>query len=222
MTKRNDSFDKNFTKESTVYDDALSGKTWYYRLYNQFFWHERDSFCSVKEVLSMIPKDFNGKMLDIPAGTGVFTLETYMKLKNAEIHCVDYSKAMLGRYKNRVGNACPWIHFSWGDVGQLKYSNDSFDMVLSMNGYHCFPEKKQALEEIYRVLKPGGKFIGCTYIKGVFKRTDFCVKNIYNRMGIFMPPHEDEKQFKAKLSKYFHINKYVTKNSFACFECVKK
>lgn len=44
MTRKNDSFDKNFKKESTVYDDALSGKTWYYRLYNQFFWHESDSF----------------------------------------------------------------------------------------------------------------------------------------------------------------------------------
>ena len=43
-----------------------------------------------------------------------------------------------------------------------KSENDSFkllDTVVSMNGFHAFPDKQKAFHEIWRVLKPGGNFI---------------------------------------------------------------
>ena len=32
----------------------------------------------------------------------------------------------------------------------------SYDIVMSMNGFHAFPDKKKALKETYRVLKKSG------------------------------------------------------------------
>ena len=48
-----------------------------------------------------------------------------------------------------------------------RLENDSFkllDTVVSMNGFHAFPDKQKAFHEIWRVLKPGGNFIACFYI----------------------------------------------------------
>ena len=62
-----------------------------------------------------------------------------------------------------------------------RLENDSFkllDTVVSMNGFHAFPDKQKAFHEIWRVLKPGGDLIACFYIRGKSKRTDWLVKNI--------------------------------------------
>ena len=45
---------------------------------------------------------------------------------------------------------------------------NSFDIVLSMNGFHAFPDKKKAFRETHRVLKPGGK----EYAEPVLKAID--------------------------------------------------
>ena len=47
-----------------------------------------------------------------------------------------------------------------GDVSNLKMNAESYDIVVSMNGFHAFPDKKKAFQETWRVLKPGGTFIG--------------------------------------------------------------
>lgn len=52
----------------------------------------------------------------------------------------------------------------------------AFDLVVSMNGFHAFPDKQKAFGETWRVLKPGGTFIACFYIWGKSRRTDWLVK----------------------------------------------
>ena len=45
------------------------------------------------------------------------------------------------------------------------FGNSSFDIVLSLNGFHAFPDKEAAWREIFRVLRPGGTFCGCFYVR---------------------------------------------------------
>lgn len=50
---------------------------------------------------------------------------------------------------------------------QPKFENSRFDAVLSMNGIHAFAAAKyRSFCEIQRVLKKGGIFLGCFYIRG--------------------------------------------------------
>ena len=49
--------------------------------------------------------------------------------------------------------------FSRGMWGALPFGNSSFDIVLSLNGFHAFPDKEAAWREIFRVLRPGGVFL---------------------------------------------------------------
>ena len=56
------------------------------------------------------------------------------------------------------------VTFRQGDVGALPYADDTFDIVLSLNGFHAFPDKEAAYREVFRVLRPGGTFCGCFYV----------------------------------------------------------
>ena len=70
-----------------------------------------------------------------------------------------------------------------------RLENGSFkilDTAVSMNGFHAFPDKQIAFHEIWRVLKPGGDFIACFYIRGKSKRTDWLVKIFLQRKGGFL------------------------------------
>ena len=79
-------------------------------------------------------------------------------MKNAHITCLDYSIDMLGQARKRLGSHAH-IKCIQGDVGNLQMENESVDTVVSMNGFHAFPDKQKAFHEIWRVLKPGGNFI---------------------------------------------------------------
>ena len=100
---------------------------------------------------------------------------------------------------SRLGltNVC----FQQGDVGALPFNDSSFDTVLSLNGFHAFPDKEAAYKETFRVLKPGGTFCGCFYVMGGFIRTDWFIKNLYQPMKFFTPPYETTESLKARLKK---------------------
>lgn len=223
MPQTNEAFKRHFDAQDKTYDDYLTGKRLWHRLYNHMFWQEADSSASVRTVLSYLPKNFSGRLLDVPAGTGVFTAERYKTLSDAHIDCLDYSSTMLDRYRARIDNRLyPQFHFLEGDVGDLPFADNTFDAVLSMNGIHCFPDKERALKELHRVLKPGGLFIGCTYLKTIQKRSDFFVQHIYVPMGFFIPPFQTPQIFEKQLARGFHIQKFVNKGAFGCFRCYKK
>jgi ubiquinone/menaquinone biosynthesis C-methylase UbiE len=97
---------------------------------------------------------------------------------------MDYSTDMLEMEKNRFEeNSLKNIECKQGDVSNIPFANETFDIVLSMNGFHAFPDKEKAFMEIKRILKNGGLFIGCFYVKGIVKRTDWFIKKSLYRTG---------------------------------------
>jgi len=59
------------------------------------------------------------------------------------------------------------IQNAYRDLGkEATFYDGSFDAVLSLYGFHAFPDKEAAYREICRVLCPGGTFCGCFYVKG--------------------------------------------------------
>ena len=74
-------------------------------------------------------------------------LEGKGSLKNAHITCIDYSMDMLEQARKRLGSHAH-IKCIQGDVGNLQMENESVDTVVSMNGFHAFPDKQKAFHEI--------------------------------------------------------------------------
>ena len=113
------------------------------------------------------------------------------------------------------------VTFRQGDVGALPYEDGSFDIVLSLNGFHAFPDKEAAYREISRVLKPGGTFCGCFYVKGEHKRTDWFVRHIYEKAGFFTPPYETVSSLKARLKGMYADVDMGNLKSMVWFVCRK-
>ena len=172
--------------------------------------------------LSGIPKDFSGKMLEVPVGTGVLSMPVYETLPDADITCVDYSPDMMERAKRQAEKrGIKNVRFMQGDVGKLPFSDESFDLVMSLNGFHAFPDKEAAYSEIFRVLKSGGIFCGCFYVKGENKRTDFLVDKIYTPKGYFTLPYETAVSLRQRLAGMYAKATVETVEAMACFTCRK-
>ena len=89
----------------------------------------------------------------------------------ADITCLDYSPDMMGQAQEKADRLhLKNVTFQQGDVGSLPYEDDTFDIVLSLNGFHAFPDKETAYWEVFRVLRSGGTFCGCFYVNGEHKR----------------------------------------------------
>lgn len=178
-----------YKKRMKHYDDVLTGRRWWSHIYMKYLWRTDDNAIA-REVLAMIPDDFRGKILDVPVGTAVFTAEKYRRMTDAEIVGLDFSQEMLAIAGERASQMqLRNLRLEQGDVGKLPYPDESFDCVLSMNGFHVFPDKPKAFAETFRVLKAGGLFCGCFYITGQRLCADRFVRHVLDRKGLFVPPH---------------------------------
>ena len=176
----------------------------------------------LERALSGVPEDFSGKLLEVPVGTGVLTMPLYRSLPEAEITCLDYSADMM-RHAQKRAKAMGLSHLSFvqGDVGELPFADESFDIVLSLNGFHAFPDKDAAFRETWRVLKTGGIFCGCFYIEGAFKRTDHFVEKMYVPKGYFTPPFETKESLQRRLEGMYERTEVHNVNAEGIFCCVK-
>ncbi|MDO4344470.1 MAG: class I SAM-dependent methyltransferase [Eubacteriales bacterium] len=218
-----DKIKKSYKQSKNIYDDVLTQEKWWSRLYIRLFWSGVDDNAVAQEVLKYIPDDFSGRLLDVPVGTAVFTCGKYKKLKNADITCLDYSEDMLEQAQDRFKKSgITNISAIQGDVGNLPFEDNSFDIVLSMNGFHAFPDKEKAYAETNRVLKKGGKFIACFYIKGKSEITDFLVSAILVKKGWFTPPFETVASLKQRLEKMYTIKNFHVRGSMVWFCAIKK
>lgn len=215
-----DKIQEAYESSKNIYDGILTQGNFFSRMYIKLFWSGTDDNEIARKVLSYIPDDFSGKLLDVPVGTAVFTQRKWSTLKNAHITCLDYSTDMLEQAKRRLDGQAH-INFIQGDVGNLQMDDESFDIVLSMNGFHAFPDKQKAFRETFRVLKSGGDFIACFYIRGKSKRTDWLVKNILAKKGWFTPPFQTEEELKNTLQKMYKEVELHVDGSMAYFHCVK-
>lgn len=176
----------------------------------------------IEKALSGIPEHFQGKLLEVPVGTGVLTMPVYRDLPGADITCLDYSPDMMKTARARAESLhLSQVHFLQWDVGALPFPDASFDIVLSMNGFHAFPDKKAAYQETFRVLRKGGVFCGCFYIRGGCRRTDWFIEHLYVPRGFFTPPFESAESLRTRLQGMYETVETQTVEGMGCFVCVK-
>ena len=206
--------------EATFYDGMITCSTLLGRAVCGLVWNMgREKNASyLEKALSGIPESFSGKLLEVPVGTGVLTMPVYRSLPKADVTCLDYSPNMMATAQRRAKLAgLTNVRFQQGDVGELPFEEDSFDLVLSLNGFHAFPDKEAAYREIYRILRPRGIFCGCFYVKGENRRTDWFIEKIYTPKGFFTPPYETAESLRRRLARQYRRAAVETVESMACF-----
>ena len=181
---------------------------------------ENDAY--LEKAMAGIPENFSGKLLEVPVGTGILTMPLYQTLPQADITCLDYSSDMMGQAQEKAERLhLENVTFRQGDVGALPFADGAFDIVLSLNGFHAFPDKEAAYREVFRVLKSGGTFCGCFYVAGECKQSDWFVRHIYEKTGFFTPPYETVSSLKARLEGMYTDVDRGNLKSMAWFVCRK-
>ena len=212
------------TGSGGFYDGMITCSTPSGRAVCRLVWDMDKAECDeyLTRALAGIPDDFSGRLLEVPVGTGVLTMPLYRTLPRAEITCLDYSPDMMAQAQEKARRLeVKNVTFRQGDVGALPYEDESFDAVLSLNGFHAFPDKEAAYRETFRVLRPGGTFCGCFYVAGACRRTDWFIRHMYERMKFFAPPYETAQSLQSRLRGMYDEVKTGMVKGIAWFVCWK-
>ena len=210
--------------QASFYDGMMTYSTWLGKAICRVVWNmngEKNA-AYLEKALSGIPEDFSGKLLEVPVGTGVLTMPVYQTLPRADITCLDYSPDMMAAAQEKAKQlGIAGVAFAQGDVGALPFADESFDIVLSLNGFHAFPDKEAAYRETFRVLKKGGTFCGCFYIRDECGRTDWFIRHLYQPKGFFTAPYETQDSLRNRLSRMYETAEVTAVEGIGCFCCRK-
>jgi ubiquinone/menaquinone biosynthesis C-methylase UbiE len=107
-----------------------------------------------------------GTVVDCPCGSGP-AFRALPTGSDIDYVAVDLSPAMLARARARADKrGLREIRFVETDATAIPLADGSADLFLSYWGLHCFPDPRAAIEEAARVLRPGGRLVGCCFVRG--------------------------------------------------------
>ena len=105
--------------------------------------------------------DPDGILVDVGCGPG-YLIETIARsFPNLCLVGVDISEEMVQEASKNLSSLriANQLSFRQGDIQELPFENSSLDFIVSTLSLHHWAEPKQAIQEINRVLKPGGQFL---------------------------------------------------------------
>lgn len=103
---------------------------------------------------------YNGWILDVGTGTGVF-LPYINEMVNgkSQLFSIDFAVNMVAIAKRKqTGNG---IQFICSEIETLRFGGELFDTVICYSTFPHFHNKPLALQNIYKILKPGGRLHIC-------------------------------------------------------------
>ena len=106
-----------------------------------------------------LPTD--GRLLDVCTGTADMALETARQFPTATIAGVDFSGPMIDRGRQKVADArlAGRVVLSVAPAEALPFPDGAFDAATVAFGLRNVPDRRLALAEMRRVLKPGGRAV---------------------------------------------------------------
>jgi ubiquinone/menaquinone biosynthesis C-methylase UbiE len=95
-----------------------------------------------------------GRLLDVGTGPGRLLLELHRQAPGLQLSGLDISSAMVALARRNLEGIS-------GDIRQASvcatgYEDDFFDLVVCSGSFYLWDQPEQGLDEIYRILKPGG------------------------------------------------------------------
>ncbi|HZZ37584.1 MAG TPA: class I SAM-dependent methyltransferase [Acidobacteriaceae bacterium] len=97
-----------------------------------------------------------GRVLEVAPGPGYFCIEL-AKLGPYAVTGVDLSQAMVEIARKKAAEAGVKAEFQQGNSANLPFARESFDFLVCRAAFKNFAQPVKALQEMHRVLKPGGR-----------------------------------------------------------------
>lgn len=139
--------------------NKILGLSAYFGLYDK--WAERRLGQVHDTLIELAAPRGNAEILDIGCGTGILSCRLAGIGDGYVVHGVDVSPCMIRVAQKRGKEHCPRAQYQVGTAVRLPYSDGQFDLVCSCLLFHLLEDsdKEQALREVFRVLRPGGRYV---------------------------------------------------------------
>jgi len=142
---------------------VLHGARWY-DLFGRVISLGRDK--AIREKLIQLAAPARGeKVLDVGCGTGTLAIALKSSVGTGEVHGIDASPEMIEVAKEKAAKAGSDIDFQVALIEAIPFPDATFDLVTISLMLHHLPDdlKRTGLDEIRRVLKPGGRFMAMDF-----------------------------------------------------------
>lgn len=114
-------------------------------------------------------------VLELGSGPGFITRQLLPLVPNSPITCVEIDRTLLDQAELQLPpGASQRVRLVEGSVMAMPLEPEQFDLAYARLLFQHLPDPLGAAQEIWRVLKPGGKLIICDVDDGLF--------------GLFQPP----------------------------------
>ena len=149
------------------------------------------------------------RLLDVAGGTGDISFRFLKRAGHAHATVLDLTNEMLEEGKSRaeaaqLGGSLDWVV---GDAMALPFANNSFDIYAISFGIRNVTRPQDALNEAFRVLKPGGRLMVLEFsqipndlLQWIYDRYSF---NVIPNMGKLIANDRDSYQYLVESIRKF-------------------
>jgi len=124
-----------------------------------------------EEILERLDLD-GGRILEVSIGNGVNLPYLFEASDAREVFGIDISIGMLSQCRKLINKQDWQVELSLAMAEALPFRPETFDHVLHIGGINFFSNKKQAIAEMIRVAKPGGKIVIADEVERLAKKVN--------------------------------------------------
>ncbi len=120
---------------------------------------------TTQRTLQALEPQAGERILDAGCGTGFALTRLLARHDTFELTGLDASPDMLEQARTRLPAAVQLIR---GDLTEMPFATERFDAVITMNALHFLDDPAQAVDELKRVIKPGGRLVITDWCRDFF------------------------------------------------------
>jgi len=106
------------------------------------------------KVQGTLPSHAN--ILEVAPGPGFLSIE-FAKVRKYKVTALEISKTFIEIAQTNAKEAGVHVDFRHGNASEMPFAENMFDFIICVAAFKNFTEPVEAIREMHRVLKPGGK-----------------------------------------------------------------
>ncbi|MBE9482542.1 MAG: class I SAM-dependent methyltransferase [Chloroflexi bacterium] len=169
-------------------------------LYDSYFklWLRQESAFR-QMVIDLMDIGGSESVLDVGCGTGRLTLMIAERINGkGNIFGIDLSPQMIEVAKKKANNQGSQVDYRIATSLALPFGNQTFEVVTTSLVYHqliSWQERVKTVSEIWRVLKPGGRYISAEFNRLTLGNMAIIHDSLIRRIPLFGPALLEENGF---------------------------
>ena len=166
-------------------------------IFNSFWLGHENNYR--QRVIELMDLNGNESVLDVGCGTGTLTSMIAGRMNGkGNVFGVDLSPRMIKIAKKETCRQGNYIEYRVGSSFALPFDDETFEVAVTSLVYHQFfslEEKIKTLSEIWRVLKPEGRYIAAEFTRFTLGNLLITHDSLIRRIPLFSPDLLEEGGF---------------------------